>query len=112
MEAVSIQKFLKVSPRKVRLVVASVKKMKPGEAIEVLPHLNQAGALPMYKAVKSAIANAQVKGIPAKSLVFKEIQINEGPRLKRWRAGARGRAKPYERRMSHIRVVVSGEEKK
>ena len=40
-------------------------------------------------------------------MVFKEIQIGEGPRLKRWRAGAHGRAKPFKKRMSHIRVVLT-----
>jgi large subunit ribosomal protein L22 len=43
-------------------------------------------------------------------LIFKEIQINEGPSFKRWRAGSRGRIKPYKRRTSHIRVVLEAKE--
>jgi hypothetical protein len=59
----------------------------------------------------TAIANAKQKDVNPSDLVFKEIQINEGPRLKRYRAGARGRAKPYKKRMSHIRIVLVVKEK-
>lgn len=87
-----------------------VKKLSPGEAIEVLPHTGKRAAGPLAKVIKSAIANAKQRKIGEGDLVFKEIQISEGPRLKRWRFGARGRAKPYKRRMSHIRVVLETKE--
>jgi len=79
----------------------------PKDAVERLPFIGKHAAEPLRKVIIAALANAKQKGIDEKSLVFKEIQINEGPRLKRFRAGARGRAKPYKRRMSHIRVVLT-----
>lgn len=106
MEAKSIQKYIISSPQKLREVVYLIKSMKPAEAIEKLPFTHKRAAEPLSKVIKSAIANAKQKGANVEELVFKEIQINEGPRLKRFRAGSRGRAKPYRKEMSHIRVVV------
>ncbi len=106
MEAKSIQKYIISSPQKLREVVYMIKKMKPTEAIEKLPFTHKRAAEPLAKVIKSAVANAKQKGAIESELVFKEIQINEGPRLKRFRAGSRGRAKPYRKEMSHIRVVV------
>ena len=106
MEYISTQKFIVTSPRKLREVVAVIKKLKPMDAVERLPFTNKRAADPLLKVVKSAIANAKQKNVNPEDLVFSEIQIGEGPRLKRFRAGSRGRAKPYKRRMSHIRVVL------
>lgn len=112
MEIVAVQKFIVVSPKKLRLVSDLVKKLKPTGAIDHLPHLGKSAALPLSKVIKTAIANAKNLGIQENDLVFKEIQINEGPRLKRGRAVSRGRWHPYKRRMSHIRVVLQSIEKK
>jgi len=106
MEYISTQKFIVTSPRKLREVVAMIKKLKPADAVERLPFTNKRAADPLLKVVKSAIANAKQKNVNPEDLIFSEIQIGEGPRLKRYRAGSRGRAKPYKRRMSHIRVVL------
>ncbi|MBU0572554.1 50S ribosomal protein L22 [Patescibacteria group bacterium] len=110
MEIKSVQKFVKTSPRKLRLVADLAKKMTPAEAIEALPFSRKYAAEPLVKVIKTAMANAKVKGVKEGDLIFKEIQINEGPRLKRGRAASRGMWHPYKRRMSHIRVVL--EEKK
>ena len=107
MEVVATQKFLRMSPRKLRLVVPLVKNLSPSQAVEVLPNVGKRAAGPLNKVIKTAIANAKDRKIDASHLIFKEIQINEGPRLKRFRAGARGRVKPYKKRMSHIRVVLT-----
>jgi len=104
------QKFIRMSPRKLRLIVPLVKKMPPVDAVEVLPHVGKRAAVPLGKVIKSAIANAKEKKIGERDLVFKEIQIGEGPRLKRFRAGARGRVKPYQRKMSHIKVILETKE--
>ncbi len=101
------QKFVKMSPRKLRLVVPLVKNLSPRKAIEVLPFTRKRAAEPLVKVIKTALANAKQKGVSESDLIFKEIQIGEGPKLKRWRSGAKGRVKPYERRMSHIRIVLS-----
>ncbi|MBU0569630.1 50S ribosomal protein L22 [Patescibacteria group bacterium] len=107
MEIKATQKFLRMSPRKLRLIVPLVKKLSPAEAFEKLPYINKRAGGPLRKVIGTAIANAKQEGITEDKLTFKEIQIGEGPRLKRWRAGARGRAKPYKKLMSHIRVVLT-----
>lgn len=110
MEIKATQKFVRMSPRKLRLVTPLVKNLSPAKALEVLPHVGKKAAGPLSKVIRTAIANAKVKKIGEGDLVFKEIQINEGPRLKRWRAGAKGRVKPYTRRMSHIRIILESKE--
>lgn len=108
MQYISTQKYLRMSPRKLRLVVGMVKHLSPARAVEVLPYMQKRAADPLQKVIKSAIANAQQKGVAnIDNLQFSEIQVNEGPRLKRYRAGARGRYKPYTRDMSHIRIVLT-----
>lgn len=106
MEIKSVQKFVKTSPRKLRLVAVLARKMKPTEAIETLPFSRKRAADPLVKAIKTAVANAKERGLKEENLFFKEIQINEGPRLKRGRPASRGVWHPYKRRMSHIRVVL------
>lgn len=101
------QKYLLESPRKIRLVVDVVKKMKPSEAIEKLPFVGKRAAFDLAKVIKSAMASAKNAGVSETDLIFKEIQIGEGPRLKRGRAASRGMWHPYKKRMAHIRVVLA-----
>ena len=107
MDIKSTQKFVLTSPRKLREVVSAIDKLKPVEAFEKLPYVKKRAGEPLRKVIGTAIANAKQAGLNETDLVFKEIQINEGPRHKRFRAGARGRAKPYKKKMSHIRVVLT-----
>lgn len=106
MEAKAIQKYIITSPQKLREVVVMMRHLSPADAVERLPFTHKRAAEPLAKVIKAAIANARQQGASEGELVFKEIQINEGPRLRRFRAGARGRAKPYSKRLSHIRVVL------
>jgi len=101
------QKYLLESPRKLRLVVGIVKKMKPAEAVEKLPFVQKRAAKDLAKVIKAAIASAKAQGVSDMNLVFKEIQIGEGPRLKRGRAASRGMWHPFKKRMAHIRVVLT-----
>lgn len=107
MEFKSEQKHLIISPRKVRPVVDVIKKMTPTKAIESLPFIKKRGSDLLLKVIKSAIANALQKGTDINNLIFKEIQIGEGPRLKRGQPVSRGRWHPIKKRMSHIRVVLT-----
>ena len=106
MEVKATQKFVIMSPRKLRIVAGLVRELSTAEAFEKLPYVKKRAAGPLRKVIGTAIANAKQKNLNPEDLEFSEIQIGEGPMLKRWRAGARGRAKPYKRRMSHIRVVL------
>jgi len=112
MEVVSTQKFVRMSPKKLRSVVYIIKKLTPVKAVEVLPFVGKAASVPLRKVIMTAIADAKNKGISDGDLVFKEIQIGEGPRLKRGRAVSRGRWHPYMRRMSHIRIVLNAKDQK
>jgi len=107
MEVIAVQKYVRVSPKKLRAVASLTKSMKPKEAVEVLPFSRKGSASYLVKVVKSALANAKNKGVSPEDLIFKEIQINEGPRLKRGRPVSRGRWHAYQKRMSHIRVVLA-----
>ena|SRR3990167_704769 len=109
----AVQKYIRMSPSKIRVVVNAINKLTPKEALEILPHVNKRAAEPVRKVIKSAVANAGVQGVGEETLVFTEIQVNEAVRMKRGRAAGRGRWHGYKKRMSHIRVVlgVKGEEK-
>jgi large subunit ribosomal protein L22 len=100
------QKYLLMSPRKIRLVVGVIKKMKPSEAVEKLPFVQKRAGVELAKVIKSAIASAKAQGVSETDLVFKEIQIGEGPRLKRGKTASRGMWHPFKKRMSHIRVIL------
>jgi len=104
---ISTQKFIRMSPKKIRVVVEAIKKMSPEKAVEVLPYVGKKSAEPLQKTIKTAIANARMQGAKTEELVFKEIQIGEGPRLKRGMAASRGRYHKIIKRMSHIRVVLT-----
>lgn len=107
MEGIAIQKYVHMSPRKVRLVADMVRKIKPQEAVAVLPLVRKRAADPVRKTIRAAIANAVQQGANPDLLVFKEIQVSQGPKLKRFRAASRGRALGYARKMSHIKVIVT-----
>lgn len=111
MEIVAVQKFIRVSPKKMREVADVARKLSPQTAVDQLPFLRKRGSEVLLKVIKTALASARQKGISDTTLVFKEIQIGEGPRLKRGRAASRGRWHPYKRRMSHVRVVLLTVEK-
>jgi len=100
------QKFLVVSPRKLRPIAKSSAKLSPLEAARRLEYLPNKGGDLILKVVKTAIANATQKGVDAKTLSFESIQISEGPRLRRGIAVSRGQWHPLKKRMSHITVSV------
>src|SRR3989304_2869125 len=110
MDFISEQKFLLVSPKKIRPLASLAKKLTPIRAIDVLPFSGKKASEPLVKVIKSAVANARVKGVGEESLTFKGIRISEGPSLKRGRPVSRGRGHPFTRRMSHIRVILETKE--
>lgn len=109
MEVTTIQKNIHMTPRKLMLVADMVRKMKPAAALQALEFTNKAASVPLSKAIKTVLHNALAQDLKAEEMVFKKIEINEGPRMRRFRAGSRGRAKPYKKRTSHIKIVLSDE---
>lgn len=109
MEIQTIQKYLHTSPRKLRLVADMIRKMEPARAVEVLGLTPKAAAQDLEKALRTVLANAKQQGIDVSKLALKKIEINESMKMRRFRAGTRGRVKPYKKRMSHIKIVLSDE---
>jgi large subunit ribosomal protein L22 len=107
----STQKFLKMSPTKLRFVADSVRGKNASEVLEVLPFVQKEAASAIRKVVRAAVAGAVEKGANPSDLVVKSIEINEGPKLKRFRPVSRGQAHAYVRKLSHIKVVVHSADK-
>lgn len=98
-----------MSPLKLRVVARAIKGIKdPDKLLTTLSFVRKHAALPLSKTIKQALANARNRGVSA-PLMIKEIQINEGPRLKRGRAGSVGRPQPILKRTSHIKVILESE---
>src|SRR5580765_7566097 len=107
MEVSARGKNVRTSPRKVRLVLQPLKGRTIDEAVAILRNLPMPVARKVEKIVRSAAANAENNfQLVADELRIKAAYANEGTRLHRFRAGARGRAKPWTRRFSHIFIVV------
>lgn len=94
--------YLRISPRKVRLVADLIRGLKVIEAEQQLRFCPKRAAKPLLKLLKSAIANALASGNDLSNLYISEIRVNPGPTLKRWRARARGRSAMIRKRTSHI----------
>lgn len=107
MEVKAKARFIRMSPRKIRLVVNLVRGLDVDDAVAQLRFLNKAAARPVYKLIESARANAEnnFKLNPG-SLFIKTITVDGGPVLKRWMPRAFGRATPVRKRTAHITVVL------
>ena len=106
----AIAKGVSMSPRKVGVVAALVRGRTVADALTILEHTPRRSALPVKKVIESARANADHNhNIKPDTLVITEISVTPGARLKRYRPASHGRALPFQRRTSHIRVVVDGE---
>ena len=112
MEITATAKNIRLSPKKVRLLVAQIKKMDPQQALSVLDFTSKSASRPLKKVIASAIANAKNNfGLAEQTLKFKSIFVEKGPVLKRFRPVARGRAHSILKRTSRISVVLEGEPK-
>ncbi len=110
MEARAVAKYIRMSPQKVRLVVDLVRGKRVEEARQILQYTRKYAADPVSKVLNSALANAkQNPNIDENILFVKEVFVDQGPSLKRWRARAQGRAASIKKRMSHITVVLDEE---
>lgn len=113
MEAKAYIKYLKISPKKLRFLVGDIKKMEPVRALDHLFYTHKKTAKFLYKAIKSALDNAEKVLKRDKNLFeFRLLTIEEGPRLKRFRAGGRGVAKPFKIKTAHIKIILALKENK
>ena len=108
--------YLRISPRKVRAVVELLKGLDVDSAQAQLKYLTKRSAKPLSKLLNSAVANARSNfGLDKNYLYIKEITVNEGMKLKRFKPKGFGLAMPIQRKTSHIKVVLdelSGEKRK
>lgn len=101
-------KFAKISPRKMRLLANSIKKMRINDALNTLTFSNKKGAVLIKSVLESAISNAKNNfRINKEDLIIKKIDIFGGPAYKRWRAVSRGVTHEYKKRTSHIKVTLT-----
>ena len=107
MEVRAVAKYIKVQPRKVRIVADEVRGVPAQKAVDVLRFHPSKGAFHLRKVIASAIANAQENhNVPAESLRISTIMVDEGPKAKRIIARSMGRANRILKKTSHITVVV------
>ena len=111
MEVKAVTRFVRVAPRKARIVVDLVRGKSVTEAREILAFTNRAVAETVEKTLNSAVANVEHNNhLRADSLVVKRAFVDEGPTLKRIRPRAKGSASRIRKRTSHITIVVAPRE--
>lgn len=104
----AVAKYIRTSPRKMRLVADLIRGKSAQEAWNILEFTPKRATGPLKKVLESAIANAQNNNdIPAETLMVHRVMIDEGPTLKRFTPRARGRASAIKKRTCHITVIVA-----
>ena len=101
-------KWVRITPRKARLVVEHIRGRSVPEARTMLAFSERAAAREIEKLLRSAVANAEANhNLIGDDLVVKTVYVDEGPTIKRWRARARGRAARIRKRMCHITITLA-----
>ena len=109
-EVKAIARFVRISPQKVRKIIGAVKGKPVDAGLNILKFMPQKAAGIVEKALRSAVANADHNhDLDIDSLVVRNIIVDQGPTLKRFRARARGRGSRILKRSSHVTVVVAEE---
>ncbi len=107
METRAVARFVRISPRKVRLVMDEVRGKRVDDALNLLTFAPQKGARLLRKLIRSAVSNAQNNNnLDPDSLVVKTVYADEGPVLKRFIPRAQGRATQIRKRTSHLTVIL------
>lgn len=104
--------YLKIAPRKVRLIANTLKGLSTQEAEAQLLLRVQRSAQPLLKLLRSAVNNAKNSKMDVSKLVVASILVNQGPMLKRFLPRAQGRATPLHKKMSHVVLVLKESDKK
>jgi ribosomal protein L22 len=101
-------RYLRVTPRKARLVADQVRGMPTAEALPLLEFSPRGAAHDIRKLIESAMANAENNhDLVADEMRITELNVDEGPTLRRWRARARGRATRVDKRTCHVSVALT-----
>ncbi len=111
MEVSATSKYIRMSPSKVRLVADSIKGKPVAEALAQLRFMPQAAAMPIYRTLRSAVANAENNyALSAEDLLVRRATADKGPTIKRGLPKSLGRYGPILKRRTHITVVVGEKE--
>ncbi len=111
MESKTYLKNLKMSPKKLRFFLPELKKKKPAMALDYLFYAPQKAAKILYFALKSALTNAKnTLKVSEDLLEWKVLTVEEGQKLKRYKPGGRGTAKPFKIRFSHVKIILGTEQ--
>ena len=102
----AIHRYATIAPRKARLIADMIRGRRIDEALTALEFSQQRAAYYFKAVLKSAVANAEEQDANVQSLYVCESRVDEGPTIKRWRPKDRGRAHPYRKRSSHLRVAL------
>jgi large subunit ribosomal protein L22 len=106
MEVKARLRFVRIAPRKARLVADLIQGKESGEALNILTFTKKSAAKIVIKLLKSAIANATQKKMDVDRLYVKQITVDQGPTMKRFQPRALGRATMIRKRTSHIYIVL------
>jgi len=107
MEVTAKARYIRMSPRKARLIADMVRGSDVSPALQLLKYTAKSAAPVLAKVIESAVANADNNlGLDADQLYIKKVAVDGGPALKRFRAAPMGRAQRILRRTCHIRVVL------
>ncbi len=100
--------YARITPRKARIIANLIRNKDVTAAINSLRFLHKAGAPMFFKLLVSAVANAEDKGdVDVDQLFVSKVMVDQGPKLKRWRPRAQGRATRVEKKTSHIVLEIS-----
>jgi len=106
-ESRAVTRYVRISPRKARLVVDMIRGQRVEQALGILEFTSRRAARLIAKTVKSAVANAESnQNVDVDRLYVKRAYVDEGPTLKRFMPRAHGRATPILKRTSHVTIVV------
>lgn len=106
MEATAKVTFVRIAPRKVKIVLNLIRNKPCDEAMAILKYTPKAACEPLYKLLKSAMANAEMKNMDVLRLYVAACSVDQGPTLKRIRARDKGRAYRINKKTSHINITL------
>ena len=106
MEANAKVTFVRIAPRKVKIVLDLIRNKPCDEAMAILKYTPKAACEPLYRRRKSAMANAEMKNMDVTRLYVAACSVDQGPTLKRIRPRDKGRAYRINKKTSHITLVL------
>ena len=113
MESKAHLRYLRMSPRKISVVLALIRGKPVGAALNILRYTARAAAKPVAKLIRSAVANATDRSqgkVDVDALYVKTISVNQGPTSRRYMPRAMGRASRINKKTSHVQVILADEQ--